>query len=246
MTRPVMQLEGFVEETEASVEENWMISYIDVFVLMTTLFVLLVFMQQPELAPSSAAEDDADVSAESIFDVLNQLPASEAGIPEIKTIEKEVSGLEIETLLLNSIAENGLEHVVEIKQSPDKMQLEIQSRVLFHSGHADLTRPGIDVLESLLPILRQSAGLIHIEGHTDDLPIETIKYPSNWELAAARATEVLKFFVLEGMEAKRFRAVSFGDTQPLVPNTSESNRRKNRRVSLVIESDSQALDLNTH
>ena len=115
--------------------------------------------------------------------------------------------------------------------------------MLFESGDSDLTRAGIAVLEKLTPVLAETQGQIFIEGHTDNRPIETAKYPSNWDLAAARATEVLQFFVLEGLDKQRFRAVSYGDTKPVVPNSSAANRQKNRRVSLVIEKNTEALVL---
>jgi len=259
MARPAIALRSLVEESEAAQEENWMISYIDVFVLMTTLFVLLVFLQRPEVGnPETAASShqtekveagetlDSTLSEDELFNALNSLPATNAGTPDSVThLEHAMEALSLNEVLANSIADKGLDHLVELKQSPEKTELEIQSRVLFHSGDAELTRPGIDVLEHLLPALRQSSGIIYIEGHTDDQPIETVRYPSNWALAAARATEVLEFFVLEGLDKKRFRAVSFGDTQPLVPNTSDANRRKNRRVNLVIETDSDMLALET-
>jgi len=114
-------------------------------------------------------------------------------------------------------------------------ELAIQSRVLFSSGTSELTRSGEDVLEKLVPVLKDSDGLVFIEGHTDDNPISTSRFSSNWDLASARATEVLQFFVAEGIKKSRFRAVSYGDTKPLVENTSEANRQRNRRVSLMIQ-----------
>ena len=87
-----------------------------------------------------------------------------------------------------------------------------------------------------MPVLLATDGIIFIEGHTDNMPIQSEAFASNWELAAARATEVLQFFVIEGVPKEKLRAVSYGDTKPLVSNDSEQNRQQNRRVSLLLQS----------
>lgn len=221
MNRPALQLKSILAEDQQNSEENWMLSYIDVFVLMTTLFIMLVVINKP--APQEAPQmveqvEILDLPEDVIALVEAPLPDHQAWIENIET----------------AIDSNELGNLVQLKKSEDFTELEISSRVLFDSGDAELTRPGEAVLENLLPILRSTTGDVFIEGHTDDQPIETSRFPSNWELASARATEVLQFFVSEGLARERFRAVSYADTKPIVPNNSAKNRGKNRRVSLVI------------
>ena len=76
---------------------------------------------------------------------------------------------------------------------------------------------------------------INIKGHTDDIPIATERFPSNWELSAVRATTVLKYLIGKGISARRLTATGYGDSDPLVPNTSDRNRAVNRRVEFVLE-----------
>ncbi len=114
-------------------------------------------------------------------------------------------------------------------------QLEIQDRVLFPSGTADLTAEGNNLLAQIIPLLKSSSGLIVIEGHTDNIPISTTRYPSNWELAAGRSTSVLLALVVAGMERERLRAVSYADIRPIAENDTEEGRQKNRRVSLLLQ-----------
>ena len=83
---------------------------------------------------------------------------------------------------------------------------------------------------------------VRIEGHTCDLPIHTARYPSNWELSAQRAINVLTYLVRKGIDPSRLSAVGYADTRPIVPNIDEEHRRKNRRVDIVIEG---ALDKHT-
>lgn len=253
MLQPSSQLKALCQTSDVAQDDNWMLSYIDVFVLITTLFLMLLVMNKPEmqmgedhhsdtlnpssqLALESELKDVSEVKPSAseagtdsnMIDLINQLPPSASGEEALRNkalIEK----------LEHSVEEYGLSSHVHIAQSEFNTRLEIQSRVLFDSGDAYLTRSGEAVLDKLLPLVRDTKANIIVEGHTDNLPISTAKYPSNWNLAAARATEVLDFFVSEGLNKDRFRAVSYGDTRPLVPNNSDSNRKKNRRVSLVIE-----------
>jgi len=73
-----------------------------------------------------------------------------------------------------------------------------------------------------------------VEGHTDDLPIHTQRFPSNWELSAARAASVVRFFIQQGIPKERLQAVGLADTQPRAPNTSPEDRAKNRRVVIQL------------
>lgn len=112
--------------------------------------------------------------------------------------------------------------------------LDIGSAVLFGASEATLSLAGAAVIDQLLPIIQETRDLIIIEGHSDASPINTVRYPSNWELAGARAMSVLHYLVAQGVDRQRLRMVSYADTQPLLPNTTEDNRRKNRRVSIVL------------
>ena len=75
---------------------------------------------------------------------------------------------------------------------------------------------------------------MRIEGHTDDLPIHTERFPSNWELSTTRATNVLKFLISQGLAGEKLSAVGYGEFRPIVVNDSEENRKKNRRVDIVL------------
>lgn len=227
-SRASLNLQLLTNEIESNSDDSWMISYIDVFVLMSTVFVMLLMLSRAELAESVAQH--AQPTEEPIVDVSD--PDLALGVLKTASKTKNVSWLET---MSASIKENGLGELVTLIKDSNFTELAIQSRVLFSSGTSELTRSGEDVLEKLVPVLKDSEGLVFIEGHTDDNPISTSRFSSNWDLASARATEVLQFFVAEGLKKSRFRAVSYGDTKPLVENTSEANRQRNRRVSLMIQ-----------
>jgi chemotaxis protein MotB len=125
---------------------------------------------------------------------------------------------------------------IRLKRYKTKTIINIDNSILFDSGRASLKQ---EVKKSLLKIAgalnKYPENNIQIEGHTDDVPINTPQYPSNWELSAARAIAVLRFFVEESsMDPRRLSAVGLGKYHPLAPNDSPENRRLNRRVDIVI------------
>ena len=229
-SRPSLNFELIAGDIESNSDDSWMISYIDVFVLMSTVFVMLLVLGRTDPAESVTpqAVNNAKAPVEQIVDVSDLA----LGISNTARQTQNINWLED---ISTSIKANGLGGLVTLIKDSNFTELAIQSRVLFSSGTSELTRSGEDVLVKLVPVLKDSDGLVFIEGHTDDHPISTSRFSSNWDLASARATEVLQFFVAEGINKSRFRAVSYGDTKPLVENTSEANRQRNRRVSLMIQ-----------
>lgn len=137
--------------------------------------------------------------------------------------------------LNKKLAKLQLDDSVQIKVNQGYAQIQIQNNILFQSAKAKLTEAGKDLLERLSPLLKQASGLIFIEGHTDNRPIKTKKFPSNWELGSARATSVLHFLASRQLKAERLRAVTYADTMPIADNNTETGRRKNRRVNILIK-----------
>lgn len=127
---------------------------------------------------------------------------------------------------------------VQMDKEGMRITLEEQSQVaFFRSGRAELTPQMTSQMEKLSPVLRQLAEKhdIVVEGHTDNIPIATRQFASNWELSTARATSVVKLLLSEKFSPKRLAAVGYGEYHPTVPNDSESNRKKNRRVVFFIK-----------
>jgi len=116
-----------------------------------------------------------------------------------------------------------------------KGQILMDNSLLFGFGQADLNPDGLVILLRLAQELKAIPHRIRIEGHTDDIPIRTDRYPSNWELSAARAVNVVKYLSGPGHIApKRLAAAGYADIKPLKPNSSPSNRALNRRVEIVL------------
>ncbi len=134
-----------------------------------------------------------------------------------------------------SLSELGLIDSVQMQITLGYAQIEIQDKILFNSSDAKLVDSGESLLKKLSILLKQSKGLIYIEGHTDNRPIKTMRFPSNWELGAARATSVLHYLASQKLDVTRLRAVTYGATKPLADNSTKEGRERNRRVSLAIK-----------
>lgn len=117
------------------------------------------------------------------------------------------------------------------------LEIEIKTNILFPSGTAELQPAALPVLKSLAVILSEYPNPIHVEGFTDNVPIKTALYPSNWELSTARAMSVVHLFAREGLKPERLAAVGYSEFKPAAPNDTEEGRSKNRKVVLVVMAD---------
>jgi chemotaxis protein MotB len=114
------------------------------------------------------------------------------------------------------------------------IEVEIRNSILFASGSAALEPEAIPVLESIAEILQQFPNAIQVEGFTDNVPISTVAFPSNWELSAARAASVVHLFTKLGIRPDRMAAIGYGEHRPNADNATPEGRQKNRRVVLVV------------
>lgn len=227
LQRNHLQLNEPAEEPE----ENWIVSYLDVFILIAILFIVLTVLSQLRIEQQTAQAQQQEqtlqqtqaelAKAEQQLAVLTQ----PAGQTAIETLPASL------TALMN---EQSWQDEVVISAHDDYTELQIRDRVLFASAQAELLPAGQSLLTRLAPLLQKTDGVIYVEGHTDNQPIDTLRFQSNWELAATRATTVVQYFAAAGIPPQRLRAVSMADTDPIASNQTEAGRAQNRRVSLLI------------
>lgn len=141
--------------------------------------------------------------------------------------------------LLQSLSDSALGERVEVTTRPGAVNLEISDNILFPPASATLSSAGQALLEQLAAILRTLPYTVSVEGHTDNVPIHTPQYPSNWELSSARAAMVTRKLIDQGVASGRLRAIGYGDTRPRADNTHAEGRAKNRRVTFVLQVEDQ-------
>ncbi|MDN5751969.1 MAG: flagellar motor protein MotD [Nitrosospira sp.] len=123
---------------------------------------------------------------------------------------------------------------VQVTQSERGVRVEINASALFPLGEAALQEDSIKALNAVGQVLKHVEHAIQVEGHTDNIPIITPKFPSNWELSAARASSVVRLLIDNEVQATRLTAVGYGENRPVESNDTEEGRARNRRVTVMI------------
>ncbi|MCA1772834.1 MAG: OmpA family protein [Halomonas sp.] len=204
---------------KASDDDGWLTSYLDVLTLLLTLFVLLLSLAPPGGNDAGSQASVAEAPPGAIADL--PLASLAAGIkPRHSGVQPRFEGISIPG--------------VDVSQGQQGVTLRINDSLLFDSGRAQLTGQGRDLIESLVGVLSAFDGQVSIEGHTDNVPISTSRFPSNWELSSARAIAVVRHLDSQGLAVDRMRAVGYADTQAMESNDTAQGRAANRRVELVL------------
>jgi chemotaxis protein MotB len=130
-----------------------------------------------------------------------------------------------------------------VRRHRARLEVEIRADILFASGVAALAPQALDPLRNLGGILAGFPNPLRVEGHTDDVPIATAAFPSNWELSAARAASVARLFIDAGVDPRRLAIMGLGEYQPEASNATEDGRNKNRRVKLIVLGSAESADV---
>lgn len=232
-----------IPEPEEEHEEvaEWLTTFADLSMLLLTFFVLLFSM-------STLDKQKFSESFSSVLETFggSQLkhiapPEAQKETPPSQMLEQLKQMLEEQRQVFNEtrsfISRSALENDVSAQFDDGVITLRVPSEVLFEKGSVELRPEAIPFLLKLKDFfLRVRDQNISIRGYTDDSPIpQNARFKDNWELSALRAVNVLRFMLAEGIELVRLTATGLGDLDPLLPNTSEENRQKNRRVEFVLE-----------
>jgi chemotaxis protein MotB len=124
---------------------------------------------------------------------------------------------------------------IQVTHSDEGTRIAFEDQVLFDFGKDTINVEGFPFLDKIAQALRSVPYPLRVEGHTDNVPIQTRRFPSNWELSIARAVNVVKYFAqMSNIDPQRLSAVGYGESRPVVPNDTPSNRAKNRRVEILL------------
>ena len=152
--------------------------------------------------------------------------------PDIVNTDDKLAQLFSELAELNERLKK--EKEITLAYSTEGLVMRLTDRALFELGVATIAPQAVPLLQKVGEIIARTNFDVRIEGHSDNLPIKTAQFPSNWELSTARAVNVLRYFLETAkISSKRLSAVGFGEFQPLVPNDSIEHRAQNRRVEII-------------
>ncbi|MEX1167743.1 MAG: OmpA family protein [Hydrogenophaga sp.] len=240
-----------LETAAPAEEEGWLLTYLDVITLILVLMVVMLSVAGP---PSETGGKGVPNATTPPPDPLATTPAATVQKPSLlpplpvtmtnpqrpETNETEGSASVAPpapakeawaSLKLDQIGQD-----VAVTPGQDSVRFRISNELLFGSGEARLIDGGHDVLDKLLPTLLADPDLsLVVEGHTDNVPISTARFPSNWELSTGRAASVARYLIERGVPPQRVRASGYADTQPLGSKNNPVDRNVNRRVELILE-----------
>lgn len=205
--------------------DEWLLTYADAVTLVLCFFILLFSVSEPKEAQFKKIAEA--FQAAGFIEEIGESP--------FKSLMEQMEIM---------VEENDLEQSVSVEETEDGILLELSSSSFYQSGSAKFRPEALPIMEQVATILRDfdfDAYTIEVDGHTDDVPIHSNIYPSNWELSASRAANVVRFFIADGLKGQLMRASGYADVRPKVPNLDEEgnpipeNRELNRRVTIKVE-----------
>lgn len=227
------------KKSEGLSGNEWMATYSDTVTLLMTFFVLLfILTSQNNESASKVAVEALNGGGSSIlqFDLYDGEVPLIGGESDIEgegvLTKKEQTYKEAKDFLSNN---QELKDIVTIEDNERGVLVQLKDNILFESASSQLREDSKMILNKVSDLLSNLDNDILVEGHTDNIPINTYDFPSNWELSADRAVNVVRYFVeARGLDPTRFSASGYGEYHPVAPNDTYENMAKNRRVNILI------------
>lgn len=237
-------------EEEHENHERWLVSYADFITLLFAFFVVMYSISQIN-------EGKYKVLANSINAAFHAIPGASAGVlpstlpaQPIVPPTKSPSEIKMEQMKrqnqikMRSIAQAIIEALrplvkdgkVHVTEGAMGITVEINASILFQPGESRMEDGAVRSMTALGQILALTDFPIKVEGFTDNVPISTAQFPSNWELSGARASSVVRLFIENGVAADKLTAIGYADQRPVADNATAEGRMRNRRVAITIES----------
>ncbi|ENO89503.1 flagellar motor protein MotD [Thauera linaloolentis] len=242
-----------VEEHEN--HERWLVSYADFITLLFAFFVVMYSLSSinegkyrvlsdsiVQAFRSLSIKDNGEqliVPPVAMAPVVRPAPPANTQLQEAAEARRKQTAAQMHNMaeeirrVMGALAQTG---EVNVSEGAFGISIEINAALLFAPGDAALGTAAADALRAVAQVLAASVFPITIEGHTDTMPINTWRFPSNWELSAVRASTVARLFIDSGVRPDRLTAAGYADQRPVADNASEEGRRRNRRVTILLES----------
>ncbi|MGE3276399.1 MAG: flagellar motor protein MotB [Vicinamibacterales bacterium] len=215
--------------------ERWLVSYADFITLLFAFFTMMYAMSTVDAQKFKqvvAAMQVAFDNGQAMPNGLNSLLPADKGVGD----GGEQDGMELLQAEITRRLQGAIDNeLVEVERDARGVVISIREAGSFTTGSADLSVAAHTVLDQVAAIIDSTPNAVRIEGHTDDIPINTPRFRSNWELSTARATNVIAYLVGDGaVDASRLSAAGYAEFHPRVPNDSAASRARNRRVDVII------------
>ncbi len=223
--------------------ERWLVSYADFITLLFAFFVVMFAVSQVDSKKVGRfTESFSKAVGVDIFPqpgkgimpgVSDAVPGLDSDPAKTSALPAELEGLQA-TLSKTQEGEEPASPAIQMVARRHELVLRLNDGLLFDSGNDAIREPAVKVLQRIVAELKKRQVDVRVEGHTDNRPIHTARFRSNWELSTSRATAVVALLAGEGLLAPRLSAAGYGEFHPLGENGTEDGRRKNRRVDLIV------------
>jgi chemotaxis protein MotB len=222
---------------------RWLLSYADFITLLFAFFVVLYTTSDRDpgryhtfgdaLTNAFSKNDQAQATNTLVSVLPKVLNPEEQNKLELEKLRRENMHVIARSIMdtMSSMMKDGQ---VRVTRSQRGLAVEINASLLFSSGQASLTPESTKILVELARTLKDDTHDIQVEGHTDDAPINTPNFPTNWELSTARASSVVRLFAENGVLPERMVAAGYGEFRPVEPNNTPEGRARNRRVIITL------------
>jgi chemotaxis protein MotB len=231
--------------------ERWLVSYADFITLLFAFFVVMFAVSQVDSKKLGRFTESVNVAfqTQGIFAPNSGSPLERGGsagsslVPSIVSDRPSLFRYTASSPRAQAVKESleeridaaGLGSLVGLRYDERGVVVSLPESLYFRAGTANLRSESLEHMAEIAKAVGEQSGPIVVEGHTDDLPVRSPLFPSNWELSAARAACVVRYLIEQGgLDGARLSAVGLADTRPLVENSSEATREANRRVQIVI------------
>ncbi len=219
--------------------ERWLITYADLITLLLAFFIMMYTFSKQDtekyreltghlktiFTGGSSVASQGGASSTVPFDVSLATPGSTEDVK--KKLEEEI----------NKIEANGdsIQKKISVITDERGIVIRILDEAFFDPGKADLKQGAKKTLDHIAPVLSTIANSVRVEGHTDNVPISTSEFRSNWELSVRRATEVVRYLIEKHeLSPRKISAVGYAEYHPVAPNDTAENRSRNRRIEIIV------------
>jgi chemotaxis protein MotB len=218
-------------------DESWLIPYSDILTLLVALFIVLFASSNVDIQKYNAMKEAMSAAFHTGTRVVNLDPEPDTTVERMHQTTNDLQLEQLKKTIDKYIADNNLTTELQTGLQNNFLTLTIRDRALFDSGSAEIKQEFVKTVVTIGQMLEQySQYEVIIKGHTDNVPINTREFESNWDLSSERALNFMKLVLQNrNLDPRRFSAIGYGEYRPIAPNDSAEGRTKNRRVEVTIQ-----------
>lgn len=222
---------------ENDISSYWMITYSDMITIILCFFIIFFTFSAKEISALYTVKDSLTTKVNKLSDENTKLKEEKQSLSQelfnLKNVDTDLDTSNEE--FISFLRNNHLLDDISISEKENELVIRFKDSVLFSSASAEITENGYLILDKIADKLKLIDNDFIVEGFTDNVPINTEQYPSNWELSSTRAINVVKFFINQkSIDEDRISFSGWGERKPIASNATESGRAKNRRIEIRI------------